>query len=165
MSFDPSSFYLYMVRFHFKKHHVKTASQELLEGLQQLSSTTSPGVCFKDGQDWEERLGQVCVPSIFSWIHSKWNSEMLSKVSISALTHGLSLHPQPHTLTLRFPYHEQDYCNMASNHILSRSSTDLREVEQTFSILVSSRADRLLEAADRMRGSRGEVAEGLVRSA
>jgi len=99
--------------------------QELLEGLQQLSSTTSPGVCFKDGQDWEERLGQV---------------------SISALTHGLSLHPQPHTLTLRFPYHEQDYCNMASNHILSR-------------------ADRLLEAADRMRGSRGEVAEGLVRLA
>ena len=92
-------------------------------------------------------------------------SKMLSKVSISALTHGLSLHPQPHTLTLRFPYHEQDYCNMASNHILSRSSTDLREVEQTFSILVSSRADRLLEAADRMRGSRGEVAEGLVRSA
>ena len=90
---------------------------------------------------------------------------MLSEVSISALTHGLSLHPQPHTLTLRFPYHEQDYCNMASNHILSRSSTDLREVEQTFSILVSSRADRLLEAADRMRGSRGEVAEGLVRSA
>ena len=55
---------------------------------------------------------------------------MLSEVSISALTHGLSLHPQPHTLTLRFPYHEQDYCNMASNHILSRSSTDLREVEQ-----------------------------------
>ena len=27
-----------------------------------------------------------------------------------------------------------------------------------------TRADRLLEAADRMRGSRGEVAEGLVRS-
>ena len=54
---------------------------------------------------------------------------MLSEVSISALTHGLSLHPQPHTLTLRFPYHEQEYYNMASNHILSRSSTDLREVD------------------------------------
>jgi len=99
--------------------------QELLEGLQQLSSSTSPGVCFKGGQDWEEKLGQV---------------------SISAMTHGLSLHPPPRTLTLRYPYHEQDYCNMASNHILSR-------------------ADRLLEAADRMRGSRGEVAEGLVRIA
>ena len=71
LSFYPSSFYIYMVQFHFKKHLVKTASQELLEGLQQLSSTTSPGVCFKDGQNWEERLGQVCVPIIFSRIYSK----------------------------------------------------------------------------------------------
>ena len=46
------------------------------------------------------------------------------KVSISAMTHGLSLHPPSRTLTLRYPYHEQDYCNMASNHILSRSFSD-----------------------------------------
>ena len=38
---------------------VRLAVQELLEGLQQLSSSTSPGICFKGGQDWEERLGQV----------------------------------------------------------------------------------------------------------
>ena len=38
---------------------VRLIVQELLEGLQQLSSSTSPGVCFKGGQDWEEKLGQV----------------------------------------------------------------------------------------------------------
>ena len=70
LSFGPSSFYLYMVQFHFKKHRVKTASQELLEGLQQLSSATSPGVCFKDGQDWEERLGQVSLLSFLGYIPS-----------------------------------------------------------------------------------------------
>ena len=40
---------------------VRLIVQELLEGLQQLSSSTSPGVCFKGGQDWEEKLGQVLI--------------------------------------------------------------------------------------------------------
>ena len=86
------------------------------------------------------------------------------KVSISAMTHGLSLHPPPRTLTLRYPYHEQDYCNMASNHILSRSFSDSFLFGKNIGIEPLSRADRLLKAAVRMRGSRGEVAEGLVRS-
>ena len=92
--------------------------QELLEGLQQLSSSTSPGVCFKGGQDWEEKLGQV---SLSKTPLAMICTCLIKQVSISALTHGLSLHPPPRTLTLRYPYHEQDYCNMASNHILSRS--------------------------------------------
>ena len=43
----------------FHGMEIRSAVQELLEGLQQLSSSTSPGVCFKGGQDWEEKLGQV----------------------------------------------------------------------------------------------------------
>ena len=145
---------------------VMLAVQELLEGLQQLSSSTSPGVCFKGGQDWEEKLGQVSLSQKLSYnvkvIHV---CSYRFKVSISALTHGLSLHPPPRTLTLRYPYHEQDYCNMASNHILSRSFPDsFHSIGRNVGIEPQTRADRLLEAADRMRGSRGEVAEGLVRS-
>lgn len=99
--------------------------RELMEGLQQLSSSTSPGISFKNGDQWSERLEQV---------------------SISALTHGMSLHPGTHSVTLRFPYHQEDYCTMASNYILSRT-------------------DRLLEAAERERGRDSGVSEGLVRLA
>ena len=48
---------------------VMLAVQELLEGLQQLSSSTSPGVCFKGGQDWEEKLGQVSLSQKLSYAH------------------------------------------------------------------------------------------------
>jgi len=98
--------------------------QDLMEGLQQLSSSTSPGISFKTGEKWIEKLDQV---------------------SVGALTHGLVLHPT-HSVTLRFPYHDEDYMNMTSNYILSR-------------------ADRLLEVADRERGKNREVSEGLVRMA
>ena len=33
--------------------------QELLAGLQQLSSSTAPGIAFKAGKEWQERLAQV----------------------------------------------------------------------------------------------------------
>ena len=48
---------------------VRPDVQELLEGLQQLSSSTSPGVCFKGGQDWEEKLGQVSLSQKLSYAH------------------------------------------------------------------------------------------------
>jgi len=97
--------------------------QELLEGLQQLSSSTAPGIQFKAGTEWQEKLAQA---------------------SISALTHTSSLHASTRTTTLRFPYHDPDYCTMATNYILTR-------------------ADRLLEAAER-QGS-AEARAGLVRLA
>ena len=56
---DPSSVRWAPVKDSFCDTEVRLAVQELLEGLQQLSSSTSPGICFKGGQDWEERLGQV----------------------------------------------------------------------------------------------------------
>jgi len=99
--------------------------QELLEGLQQLSSSPAPGISFKNGKQWTERLEEV---------------------SIGALTHGFSVHSPTRSVTLRYPYHEEDYCNMASNYILSR-------------------ADRLLQAADRERGRDRELSDGLVQLA
>ena len=45
--------------------------QELMEGLQQLSSSTSPGISFKNGDQWSERLEQVSTASqlLHGWLY------------------------------------------------------------------------------------------------